>query len=141
MAAPGAAATDLGAVAFGWELRLVDCERGMRAWGLWCASGSADWGVGGRFRQDPFRRARAPGTGIPMKAGGELLSEGCWGSSASGVGRATKPTSSASSRYLRAPRGGPRQAGRSLLRCRGHRAGVAALVEDYGDLPGPIALL
>lgn len=39
------------------------------------------------------------------------------------------------------PRGDPRQAGGSLLRCGGHPAGVAALVEDHRDLQGPVALL
>lgn len=39
------------------------------------------------------------------------------------------------------PRGDPRQAGGSLLRCGGHPPGVAALVENHRDLPGPVALL
>ena len=66
---------------------------------------------------------------------------GCRGSSASGVGQAPEPTAGASVDPSVPRRGGPRQARRPLLRHGGHRSRVAALVEDHGDLPGPVALL
>ena len=90
-----------------------------------------------------FFQTRAPALspGIPRKAGREALRTGCPGSSASRVGQAPEPTAGASVDPSVPPRGGPRQARRPLLRHGGHRARVAALVEDHGDLPGPVALL
>lgn len=85
MAAAGAAATDLGAVAFGWGAVARGC-------------GGGECGVpeiprtGGRGSPQTGShqlRAPAPRTGIPGKAGGEARST--WGSSASGVGRHLSP--------------------------------------------------
>lgn len=60
MAAPGVAATDLGAVAFGWGPRLVYCEGGMQSLGIVVCQRSLGVGVWGRFRHDPFRLGRGP---------------------------------------------------------------------------------
>ena len=100
--------------------------------------------TGGRgSSQTGFFQTRAPALspGIPRKAGREALRTGCRGSSASRVRQAPEPTAGASVDPSVPRRGGPRQARRPLLRHGGHRARVAALVEDHGDLPGPVALL
>jgi hypothetical protein len=123
MAAAGAAATELGMVNFVSRLRLEDC-RGVRGPG--CRGiGVASDGIPSNLGQDV-------GWGPPRTS--------CRDSSACGVEQAAKPGSCASSQSPCTRRGGPGQARRPLLRCGGHLSGTAALVEDHGDVPGPVAL-
>lgn len=133
MAAAGAAATDLGARHSGWGMRLPDCERGTRVWGLWCARRPADWRSGVTSDRIPSDWGPGHGPRVSVHRLPGLLQV------VGGVGtRARVPRLSL---YSCTSRCGPRQACRPILRCGGHRAGAADLVEDHRDLPGPVALL
>lgn len=123
MAAAGAAATDLGAVGFGWEARREGLAGGMCGWGARRQTGPCSMGSGACH-------AGAALTGIP--AAPASLRSPCGGR------RTLFPEPQSTPCVLR---GGPGQACRAIFRGGGHPAGTAALVEDHGDLPGTVALL
>lgn len=123
MAAAGAAATDLGAVGFGWRARRGGLAGGMSGWGARSQTGPSRLGSGARHAG--AARTESPGSS-------HLSAIAVWRA------RTLVPEPQSAPCALR---GGPGQALRAVLRRGGHPAGTAALVEDHGDLPSPVALL
>lgn len=120
MAAAGASATDLGAVDFGWRERRGGLEGRMCGWGARQVPPS--WVRGHATRERLRTGTLAAHTSLRSRCGGHCT-------------QVAEPQSSPC-----ALRVGPGQARRAVLRRGGHSAGTAALVEDHGDLPGPVAL-
>lgn len=142
MAASGAAATDLGALADG--PRPAIHRPGGRKERVGTVGRRRSSGRGSGAVSDRIPSALGPGASHadPSERGPRASAYG-WPGSASGRGWPLRPPL-ASQSVPPSPlvsRGGPRQARRPLLCGGGHRAGAAALVEDHGDLPGGVALL
>lgn len=139
MAASGAAFTDLGAGHAGWGLRLAGCKGGMKGWDYSLPEVPRTEGRGSLQTGSLQTWTWVGLTGIPTNMGLECA-YGLPGLRVGG-GVSTRAHFWRLSQYLRTSRGGPRQACCPLLRCGGHRARAASLVEDHRDLPGPVAIL